>query len=145
MSIFTVFSNVFLFIFLIWNIIIYDFNHSCGKDNRTLLWDLYSLQAIFELPAGGDTSMKSATPESMYAGSLSTSQQKRYEVLWSPIMRGVISTCSFDRRVQAHSVIGAATVSTIVLYKELKYCTIVFFTRLFFCIRFRNQEELRSG
>lgn len=47
----------------------------------------------------------------MYAGSLSTSQQKRYEVLWSPIMRGVVSTCSFDRKVQAHSVIGAATVS----------------------------------
>lgn len=84
---------------------------SCGKDNRTLLWDLYSLKAIYELPAGGDASMKSATPESMYAGSLSTSQQKRYEVLWSPIMRGVISTCSFDRKVQAHSVIGAATKS----------------------------------
>ncbi|CAN0336500.1 unnamed protein product, partial [Discosporangium mesarthrocarpum] len=25
---------------------------SCAKDNRTLLWDLYSLQAVYELPPG---------------------------------------------------------------------------------------------
>lgn len=44
------------------------------------------------------------------AGSLSSSQQKRYDVQWSPLTRGVVSTCSFDRKVQAHSVIGLATV-----------------------------------
>lgn len=93
---------------------------SCGKDNRTLLWDLYSLQAIAEIPnnessaghmAANTHSMAENTPavDNLYGGGLGTSQQKRYDVQWSPLRRGVVSTCSFDRKVQAHSVIGLAT------------------------------------
>eukprot|EP00978_Attheya_sp_CCMP212_P004495 scaffold9789_cov54-Attheya_sp.AAC.12 len=81
---------------------------SCGKDNRTILWDLSSLQPIADVPndnaddANGGSSMPTM-------GGLGTSQQKRYDVKWSPLQRGVISTCSFDRKVQAHSVIGLAS------------------------------------
>lgn len=98
------------------------FPYSCGKDNRTLLWDLFTLQAIYELPATetpttdptGAAAEASSSAPGMYGGSLSSSQQKRYDVKWSPIQRGVVSTCSFDRKVQTHSVIGAATVSVCV-------------------------------
>jgi protein transport protein SEC31 len=40
------------------------------------------------------------------AGGLASSQQRRYDVQWSPIRRGVASTCSLDRKVQAHSILG---------------------------------------
>lgn len=36
-------------------------------------------------------------------------QQRRYHVKWSPLKRGVIATCSLDRKVQAHSVNGLVT------------------------------------
>lgn len=87
---------------------------SCGKDNRTILWDLHTLQPIADIPnddVGADTSADPAgqTSASRVVGA-ATSQQKRYDVQWSPIKRGVVSTCSFDRKVQAHSVIGLAAV-----------------------------------
>lgn len=81
------------------------------------------MQAIYELPAtetpttdptGAAGTEASSSAPGMYGGSLSSSQQKRYDVKWSPIQRGVVSTCSFDRKVQTHSVIGAATVSVCV-------------------------------
>merc|ERR1719491_459172 len=80
---------------------------SCGKDNRTLLWDVNTLKSIAEIP--NEDGNPDATATSLYGGGLSSSQQKRYDVQWSPVRRGVLSTCSFDRKVQAHSVIGAAT------------------------------------
>jgi len=88
---------------------------SCGKDNRTILWDLYTLQPIADIPneepekLGTDIAQNSSSAE-LFSGGLSSSQQKRYDVQWSPLKRGVVSTCSFDRKVQAHSVIGLATV-----------------------------------
>eukprot|EP00578_Thalassiosira_sp_NH16_P006546 CAMPEP_0181106352 /NCGR_PEP_ID=MMETSP1071-20121207/16486_1 /TAXON_ID=35127 /ORGANISM="Thalassiosira sp., Strain NH16" /LENGTH=1086 /DNA_ID=CAMNT_0023189753 /DNA_START=165 /DNA_END=3425 /DNA_ORIENTATION=+ len=86
---------------------------SCGNDNRTLLWDLYSLQPIAEIPNedsnSGAAANQNQQPSDFYGGGLGSSQQKRYDVSWSPIRRGVVSTCSFDRKVQAHSVIGLAT------------------------------------
>lgn len=102
---------------------------SCGKDNRTLMWDLYSLQAIAEIPnedpSGGQQQQQQQPQQQqyqqqqfhsqqsmdsfMYGGGLGTSQQKRYSVKWSPIRRGVVSTCSFDRKVQIHSVVSLAT------------------------------------
>lgn len=92
--------------------------HSCGKDNRTILWDLFTLQPIADIPnddpmaAPADAAAAAQNAASgVYGGGLSSSQQKRYDVQWSPLTRGVISTCSFDRKVQAHSVIGLATVS----------------------------------
>ena len=101
---------------------------SCGNDNRTLLWDLYTLQPIAEIPNNDDQTtttnhhqqqqqqqhrQQQQGPNDFYAssGGLASSQQKRFDVAWSPIRRGVISTCSFDRKVQAHSVLGLATAS----------------------------------
>uniref|UniRef100_A0A7S4RGY3 WW domain-containing protein n=1 Tax=Ditylum brightwellii TaxID=49249 RepID=A0A7S4RGY3_9STRA len=83
---------------------------SCGKDNRTLLWDLTTLKPIVEIPSSDhdDTSSANASSSAVY-GNLGSSQQKRFDVQWSPHRRGVVSTCSFDRKVQAHSVIGVAT------------------------------------
>jgi protein transport protein SEC31 len=94
-----------------------------AKDNRTLLWDLVTMQAIGEVPNEG------ATPEQQQqqvaaaggggtaAGSLfslssaSSFAQKhmRYDVAWSPWKRGVALTCSLDRKVQAHSILSLAT------------------------------------
>lgn len=82
---------------------------SCGKDNRTILWDLSSLKAIAEIPNVDPSETDATRSTDLYSGGLSSSQQKRYDVQWSPLRRGVVSTCSFDRKVQAHSVIGAAT------------------------------------
>lgn len=90
---------------------------SCGKDNRTILWDVHTLQSIAELP---NDEMKrevntNASSQELYGSTmpsgLSSSQQKRYSVKWSPNRRGILSTCSFDRKVQAHSVLGLATKS----------------------------------
>lgn len=86
---------------------------SCGNDNRTLLWDLYSLRPIAEIPAEDAAATQqnghAQQPTDFYGGGLGTSQQKRYDVSWSPVRRGVVSTCSIDRKVQAHSVVGLAT------------------------------------
>ena len=90
---------------------------SCGNDNRTLLWDLYSLRPIAEIPSVDEDdaavsskhTQQNGGQNDFYGGSLGPSQQKRYGVSWSPCRRGVVSTCSFDRKVQAHSVIGLAT------------------------------------
>ena len=87
---------------------------SCGNDNRTLLWDLYALRPIAEIPNDDNSSSASNQQQErqssdFYGGGLGSSQQKRYDVSWSPIRRGVVSTCSFDRKVQAHSVTGLAT------------------------------------
>ncbi|CAM9628396.1 unnamed protein product, partial [Phaeothamnion confervicola] len=35
---------------------------SCAKDNRTLLWDLFNLQAVYELPSGASTGVSSENP-----------------------------------------------------------------------------------
>jgi protein transport protein SEC31 len=96
---------------------------SCGKDNRTILWDVNSLSMICDLPNEevkevvndvNGTKDKVSSQElygnAMPSGLISN-QQKRYDVKWSPLRRGVISTCSFDRKVQAHSVLSAATKS----------------------------------
>ena len=91
-----------------------DFTCSCGKDNRTILWDLFTLQPIADIPneeaEKQAVDIQKSSSAELFSGSLSSSQQKRYDVQWSPWKRGVVSTCSFDRKVQAHSVIGLATV-----------------------------------
>jgi protein transport protein SEC31 len=86
---------------------------SCGKDNRTILWDLYTLQPIADIPNEepdpAAPQNENSASSSLFSGGLGSSQQKRYDVQWSPLKRGVVSTCSFDRKVQVHSVIGLAT------------------------------------
>eukprot|EP00904_Undaria_pinnatifida_P012810 jgi/Undpi1/865/HiC_scaffold_10.g04329.m1 len=91
---------------------------SCAKDNRTLLWDLFSLKPVYELAPGGGADV----PVSCRQGGLTTTRrttqmfggygktaQRRYQVSWSPHIPAVIGTCSFDRKVQVFSMNGAST------------------------------------
>ena len=84
---------------------------SSGKDNRTLLWDLHSMTCVAELPNEPDPAAEATqgSASNVYGSSLSSSQTKRYDIQWSPLIRGVVSTCSFDRKVQAHSTLGVST------------------------------------
>ncbi len=99
---------------------------SCGKDNKTILWDISLFQPICEIPnysdsdgngaihangtdSGAIKEMPKNPVSSGFSAGLSSSQQKRYDVKWSPMRRGLLSTCSFDRKVQVHSVLGIAT------------------------------------
>lgn len=93
---------------------------TCAKDNRTLLWDLYALQPIAEIPnhhAEEETSLHSqgaqpSSPATLFSSNtLKEQKHMRYDVLWSPLKRGVALTCSLDRKVQAHSVLSLATKS----------------------------------
>ena len=85
---------------------------SCGTDNRTILWDLMTLNPIGDIPNQDEVGDgEPGQQASNVYGGIGQSQQKRYDVQWSPLLRGVVSTCSFDRKVQAHSVISLATKS----------------------------------
>ena len=77
---------------------------SSGKDNKTILWDLFSLQPAYELPS---TSKSDSMEQSMFGGLATSAGQKRYHVSWSPCLPSVISACSFDRKVQFFSLAGA--------------------------------------
>lgn len=98
---------------------------SCGKDNKTLLWDLFHLQPAYELPTAG-TGMRSASNDAAFGGAgaqsggydsmfgagapqsdqtvfgglASSAGSRRYQVDWSPCLPAVISACSFDRLAQ---------------------------------------------
>jgi protein transport protein SEC31 len=91
--------------------------YSSGKDNRTILWDLCTLQPIADIPndpvdnhqsdVQHSNSDLNSSASNIY--SAAAAQQKRYHVQWSPLKRGVIATCSLDRKVQAHTVNGLVT------------------------------------
>lgn len=86
--------------------------YSCGKDNRTILWDLFTLQPIADVPndvADQAAASAAGAQDTFAASGLASSQQRRYDVQWSPIKRGVASTCSLDRKVQAHSILGLSS------------------------------------
>jgi len=81
---------------------------SSGKDNRTILWDLYTMAPIGDIPNDPvDAQQASGTHEQSMFG-LASSQQRRYDVQWSPLRRGIVSTASLDRKVEAHSILGLA-------------------------------------
>ena len=86
---------------------------SCGKDNRTILWDLFHLQPVYDLPsasaAQANEEPNAESESSRLFGGLAASSagQRRYHVSWSPCLPGVVSASSFDRRVQFFSMIGA--------------------------------------
>ena len=74
------------------------------------------MTCVAELPNDQDDASTSAaaaqqqqSASNVYGTSLSSSQSKRYDIQWSPLLRGVVSTCSFDRKVQAHSALSATT------------------------------------
>lgn len=90
-----------------------------SKDNRTLLWDLSSLQAVAELPL--DTPQQQQQQHAHQSGhsagvlfasgrpGLQEQKQLRYDIKWSPFQRGVALTCSLDKKVQVHSLLALAT------------------------------------
>eukprot|EP00953_Heterococcus_sp_UTEX-ZZ885_P041552 21197-Heterococcus_DN1.PRE.2 len=96
---------------------------SCAKDNRTLLWDLYNLQAVYELPSGGVsmTSTNNATPAVLNPynadpastgkmfGGIGSASNRRYQVTWSPRIPAVTATCSFDRKVQVFTMAASSS------------------------------------
>jgi protein transport protein SEC31 len=106
---------------------------TCGKDDRTLLWDLITFKPISEIRndentsdssigngtyggneqnlsgLGGISEVPPSPTSSGFGVGFTTSQQKRYDVKFSHVRRGLLSTCSFDRKVQAHSILGIAT------------------------------------
>jgi protein transport protein SEC31 len=82
---------------------------SCGKDNRTLLWDLANLQPVYELPSKTHHAAAQSHDEgdqNMFGGIAGAVGQRRYHVAWSPCLPAVVSACSFDRRVQFYSLSG---------------------------------------
>ena len=62
---------------------------------------------IADVPNDDDSQQAAAASEQSMFG-LASSQQRRYDVQWSPLRRGVISTASLDRKVEAHSILGLA-------------------------------------
>ena len=87
---------------------------SCGKDNRTILWDLFHLQPVYDLPSAAAAAQANEEPNAesessrLFGGlAASSAGQRRYHVSWSPCLPGVVSASSFDRRVQFFSMIGA--------------------------------------
>ena len=79
---------------------------SCGKDNKTILWDLFHLQPVYELPS--DNPDENVSPSNAFGGFAgSAGKNKRYHVSWSPCIPAVISASSFDRSVQFYSLSGA--------------------------------------
>mmetsp|Transcript_26772 Transcript_26772/g.73660 ORF Transcript_26772/g.73660 Transcript_26772/m.73660 type:complete len:1029 (-) Transcript_26772:36-3122(-) len=79
-----------------------------GKDNRTILWDLYAMAPIGEIPNDPTDSQQTAGANEPSMFGLASSQQRRYDVKWSPINRGIVATASLDRKVQVHSILGLA-------------------------------------
>jgi WD40 repeat protein len=55
---------------------------SCAKDNRTYCWDTTSGEVVAEIPA---------------------SSNWNFDVQWSPRCPGVLSTASFDGKLQLHN------------------------------------------
>jgi protein transport protein SEC31 len=86
---------------------------SCGKDNRTMLWDLFHLQPVYDIPSvesqpqGIQATASADENNFMFNNFSSTVGNRRYHVAWSPCLPAVISTCSFDRSVQFYSLSGA--------------------------------------
>ncbi len=106
---------------------------TCGKDNRTLLWDMAHGTLMYELPAkgaggsgggaggglgGGSDGMggvgmmgglgmmgSGGAASGLFGGmpSLGVAVGRRYEVKWAPKLPGIVASCSFDRSVSVHS------------------------------------------
>ena len=83
---------------------------SCGKDNKTILWDLFAHQGVFDLSSlEQDANVVSPTIQNDLFGSsanISAGLKAKYQTTWSPCLPAVIATCSFDRSVQFYSMSG---------------------------------------
>lgn len=78
---------------------------SSGKDNQTILWDLFHLQPVFNLPSSNAV-VTQAHEQQMFGGFATAAGHKRFQVSWSPCLPAVVASCSFDRSVQFHSFAG---------------------------------------
>ena len=100
---------------------------SCGRDNKTLLWDLTTQNVVYELPGGGDEpgspqstnfgASKGEGASDLFGGSAPSggfgkaARGRRYQVAWSPSQPAVLATCAFDRSVQVHSLVGFSSLT----------------------------------
>ncbi len=75
---------------------------SCGKDNRTLLWDLFSRKTMYEFPSDQD-SVPSMGSDQFFGGG---GGQRRFNVQWSPKIPAVASACTLDGKVQVWGLSG---------------------------------------
>jgi protein transport protein SEC31 len=102
---------------------------SVAKDNRTFLWDLRTLQPVAELPmdvvmpetmssvhqnpsSATTTHHHHPTANALFASGrpgLMEQKQMRYDIQWSPHQRGVALICSFDKKIQIHTLLSLAT------------------------------------
>lgn len=63
-----------------------------------------------DIPTQPADDLNGSQPGAMFGASgMSTAQQRRFDIQWSPTKRGILATSSLDRKVQIHSVIGLAT------------------------------------
>jgi protein transport protein SEC31 len=93
---------------------------SVGKDNRTFLWDLRTLQAVAELPMDATPPSEQQPSHSMHSANalfasgrpgLQEQKQMRYDIQWSPHQRGVALTCSLDRKIQIHTLLSLVSLT----------------------------------
>ena len=120
---------------------------SCAKDNRTILWDLYSLSPVYDLPTststtatasaskdiGGNTlvtttndpfssyapttttntmsntSTTNSNSNVMFGNIASTIGNRRQYIHWSPQLKSILTTTTFDRKIQFYSLSGIIT------------------------------------
>ncbi|KAF1795304.1 Ancestral coatomer element 1, Sec16/Sec31 [Phytophthora cactorum] len=76
---------------------------SCGKDNRTLLWDLFSRKTVAEFPSDAPNAPPMGSDQ-FFGGGLAG--QRRWNVQWSPQVPAVASTCSLDGKLQIWGLSG---------------------------------------
>jgi protein transport protein SEC31 len=74
---------------------------SCGKDNRTLLWDLFSRKSLFEFPS--ENAAPSMGSDQFFGAG---GGQRRFNVQWSPKIPAVASACTLDGKVQVWGLSG---------------------------------------
>ncbi|KAE9308391.1 Protein transport protein SEC31 B [Phytophthora fragariae] len=76
---------------------------SCDKDNRTLLWDLFSRKTVAELPSDAPNAPQMGSDQ-FFGGGLAG--QRRWNVQWSPQVPAVALTCSLDGKLQVWGLSG---------------------------------------
>lgn len=75
---------------------------SCAKDNRTLMWDLYTRKVVYEFPS--ERSHAPAMGSDQFFGG--GAGQRRWNVQWSPKIPAVASACTLDGKVQVWGLSG---------------------------------------
>lgn len=81
---------------------------SCGKDNKTMLWDLYAGKSIYEFPSNSSAEVEG---NGQFFGGAKNGQ-RRFDVQWAKKIPTVASASTFDGKVQVWGLAGAGTNST---------------------------------